>query len=164
MNRRLAAMPRSTRRFAMRPNPAKWQDWLSTRRPARSGCCSRARSSTTGARRLVRPSRRSAGASGASSRRAGSPMSRSRSGSWRTNSASARARAPNRGARVREGGESRPAPVRRHGPSATAGRALTPNAARRSSSSKAGCGRRRPGASCRHGAESERDRTSPASE
>src|SRR5216683_124798 len=88
MNRRLGAMPRSTPRSARTTIPASGRTGWWTNPRTRRRRSPRARSSITAARSCPMRSPCSTSASGASSKRVGSPRNRSRSWSWPRNSVS----------------------------------------------------------------------------
>src|SRR6266851_5573695 len=85
MNRRLGGD--ASLNAAVRED-GEWQDWLVDESPTRRRRSPRARRSITAARRCPMRSPCSTSASGASSKRVGSPRNRSRSWSWPRNSAS----------------------------------------------------------------------------
>ena len=124
MNRRLGGDASLNAAIREDGDSGEWQDWLVDDDPrTRRRGSRRARSSITAARRWPMRSPCSTTASGASSRRGGWPTTRSRSrilaGRVRR---LARARAPDRGARLREGAEGGEEPRRRDGkPGALAG-------------------------------------------
>ena len=88
MNRRLGGDASLNAPIREDGDSGEWQDWLVDEVPARRRRSPRATNSTTAARRSPQRFPCSTIASGASSKRVGSPRTRSRSRSWPTSSAS----------------------------------------------------------------------------